>query len=146
VLEEVRQLGLPAKMILVSRIYGTDTSWMATIYQRIPNLNSLFYAFADHPYWYGHDLAAGTAAGPCARIGVLRKRMNEKGASEKPIFITEYGESTAGCGEECVSESVQAQHLSEMIEAAIIKHDLQGPCVGLDVVGEFVNEEPDRFY
>jgi hypothetical protein len=117
-LEEVHQLGLPAKMILDSRIYGTDTSWMDTLYQRIPNLNSLFYAFADHPYWYGHDPAEGTAAGPFGRIEVLRQRMNEQGAASKPIFITEYGESTANCGSECVSEEEQAEHLLAMIVAA----------------------------
>jgi len=118
-LEEVKRLGLPAEIVLPSRVYGTDTSWMDTLYQRIPNLNQLFYAFADHPYWYGHDPAAGTAAGPFGRISVLRKRMNEKGASSKPIFITEYGESTANCGSECVSEAVQAEHLSAMLNAAI---------------------------
>jgi hypothetical protein len=118
-LEEVSRLNLPAKMILDSRIYGTDTSWMDTLYARIPNLNSLFYAFADHPYWYGHDPATVSPAGPFGRIGVLRRRMNEKGADSKPIFITEYGESTSSCGSECVSESAQAQHLREMLEAAI---------------------------
>jgi hypothetical protein len=118
-LEAVKSLGLPAKIILPSRVYGTDTSWMDTLYARIPNLNELFYAFADHPYWYGHDPATVSAAGPLGRIGVLRQRMNEKGAASKPIFITEYGESTANCGSECVSEAVQAEHLQEMLEAAI---------------------------
>jgi hypothetical protein len=120
-LEEVERLGLPAKMVLVSRVYGSDTSWMDTIYDRIPNLNSLFYAFADHPYWYGHHPAAGTAAGPFERIETLRQRMNEQGADAKPIFITEYGESTAGCGGECVSEQEQADHLSAMIDAAVTR-------------------------
>jgi hypothetical protein len=120
-LEEVKRLGLPAKMILPSRVYGTDTAWMDTLYQRIPGLNNLFYAFADHPYWYGHDPATVSAAGPFGRIAVLRRRMNEQGASAKPIFLSEYGESTANCGSECVSEAVQAQHLQEMIEAAIIR-------------------------
>ena len=36
-------------------IYGTDASWMDTLYPTIPNLNELFYAFAEHPYWYGHE-------------------------------------------------------------------------------------------
>ena len=63
-LEAVAQLGVPVKVILPSYIYGTDTSWMDTLYQRIPNLNSLFYAFADHPYWYGHDPAQTGANGP----------------------------------------------------------------------------------
>jgi len=118
-LEEVKRLGLPAKIVLPSRVYGTDTSWMDTLYSAIPNLNELFYAFADHPYWYGHDPAQVSPAGPFGRISVLRRRMNERGAGEKPIFISEYGESTASCGSECVSESVQAQHLQEMVEAVV---------------------------
>ena len=116
-LEEIHRLNLPVKVILVSRVYGKDTSWMDTLYQRIPDLNSLFYAFADHPYWYGHDPAESSAAGPFDRIETLRRRMIQQGAGSKPIFITEYGESTAGCGEECVSEETQAQHLGEMISA-----------------------------
>ena len=120
-LEEVKRLGLPAKVILDSRVYGNDTSWMDTLYQRIPDLNSLFYAFADHPYWYGHDPAEVSPAGPFGRIEALRERMNEQGAAGKPIFITEYGESTANCGEECVDEETQAEHLAEMI-AAVVSH------------------------
>jgi hypothetical protein len=120
-LERIEALDLPVKVLLPSRVYGTDTSWMDTLYQRIPNLNGLFYAFADHPYWYGHDPAAGGAAGPLERIATLRQRMNELGADSKPIFITEYGESTANCGSECVSEAVQAEHLQAMI-AALVSH------------------------
>ncbi len=116
-LEEVHRLNLSVKVILDSRVYGKDTSWMDTLYQRIPDLNSLFYAFADHPYWYGHDPSESSAAGPFDRIETLRQRMIEQGAGSKPIFITEYGESTADCGEECVSEETQAQHLGEMISA-----------------------------
>jgi Big-like domain-containing protein len=118
-LEEVKRLGLQAKIVLPSRVYGTDTSWMDALYQRIPGLNSLFYAFADHPYWYGHDPAQVSPAGPFGRIAALRRRMNEQGASTKPIFISEYGESTASCGSECVTEAVQAEHLQEMLNAPI---------------------------
>jgi len=118
-LEEVKRLGLPAKMILDSRVYGNDTSWMDTLYARIPDLNSLFYAFADHPYWYGHDPAETSPAGPFDRIETLRQRMNAHGAEDKPILITEYGESTASCSEECVSEQGQAEHLAEMIDAIV---------------------------
>ena len=122
-LEEVRRLGLPAKIVLPSRVYGTDTAWIDTLYQRIPDLNSLVYAFADHPYWYAHDPAQISPAGPFGRIDVLRRRMNEKGAADKPIFITEYGESTASCGGECVSEAVQAGHLQAMLEAVTTRTD-----------------------
>ena len=118
-LEAVKQLGLPAKLILPSYVYGTDTHWIDTLYQRIPNLNGMFYAFADHPYWYGHDPAeTGDGNSPFERIDTLRAKMAEHGAGDKPIYLTEYGESTANCGEECVTESVQAEHIQQMIEAA----------------------------
>jgi len=122
-LEAIKSLGLPVKVILPTRVYGTDTSWMDTLYARIPNLNDYFYGFADHPYWYGHDPAEGTAAGPFGRVDVLRKRMNEKGASSKPIWITEYGQSTANCGSQCVSESVQKEHLQKFLNAAVSRTD-----------------------
>ena len=119
-LEAVKQLGLPAKLIVPSYIYGTDTHWIDTLYQRIPNLNELFYAFADHPYWYGHDPAeTGDGNSPFERIDTLRAKMAEHGAGDKPLFITEYGESTANCGEECVTEAVQAEHIQQMIDAAV---------------------------
>jgi hypothetical protein len=118
-LEAVHQLGLPAKLVLPSVIFGTDTSWMDTLYRRIPNLNSLFYGFADHPYWYGHDPAESGNDSPLERVAMLRKRMDEQGATSKPILITEYGESTANCGEECVSETVQAAHIQTMLSAVI---------------------------
>jgi Glycosyl hydrolase catalytic core len=118
-LEEISNLHLPVQVVLPNRVYGNDTSWMDTLYQKIPNLNAYFYAFADHPYWYGHDPAEGGPAGPFARLETMRRRMNELGANTKPIFITEYGESTASCGSECVSEAVQAQHLSEMLTAVL---------------------------
>ncbi len=119
-LEAVKQLGLPAKLILPSYIYGTDTHWIDTLYQRIPNLNELFYAFADHPYWYGHDPAeTGDGNSPFERIDTLRRKMAEHGAGDKPLFITEYGESTADCGEECVTESTQAAHIQQMIETTV---------------------------
>jgi hypothetical protein len=120
-LEAIKSQSLPVKVILVSRIYGTDTTWMDTLYSRIPNLNDYFYAFADHPYWYGRDPGTISAAGPFGRVDVLRKRMNEKGASAKPIWITEYGQSTASCGTECVSETVQAEHLQKFLNAAITR-------------------------
>jgi hypothetical protein len=122
-LEEIERLGLPVQVVLPSRVYGRDTSWIDTLYAQIPNLNALFDAFADHPYWYGHDPAEVDAAGPFGRIETLRRRMNELGASTKPIFITEYGESTADCGEECIDEATQATHLRQMLEAIVARPD-----------------------
>ncbi len=120
-LEAIKAQGLPVKVVLAQRIYGSDTSWMDTLYARIPNLNSLFYAFAEHPYWYAHDPAQVHAAGPFGRIDKVRQRMNEKGAADKPIFLTEYGESTALCATECVSEAVQAEHLQKMLNAVVAR-------------------------
>jgi hypothetical protein len=123
-LEAVKQQGLPGKIVLASYIYDEDTHWIDTLYQRIPNLNEFFYAFADHPYWYGHDPAeTGDGNSPFERIDTLRRKMAEHGAGLKPIFITEYGESTANCGEECVSEPVQTAHLQTMIDAAVSRDD-----------------------
>jgi hypothetical protein len=122
-LEAIKSLGLPVKVILPSRVYGSDTSWMDTLYARIPNLNDLFYGFADHPYWYGRDPGTVSAAGPFGRVSTLRKRMNEKGASAKPIWITEYGQSTATCSVECVSEATQAEHLQKFINTALTRSE-----------------------
>ncbi len=122
-LEEIQRLQLPVRVVLPSRVYGNDTDWIDGLYALIPNLNSYFYAFADHPYWYGHDPAEVDAAGPFGRIEKLRERMNAHGANTKPIFLTEYGESTASCGEECISEAVQAQHLKQMLDAIVSRPD-----------------------
>jgi hypothetical protein len=116
-LERVADLDLPVEIALPVNVHGADASWLETLYERIPNLNSLVSAFALHPYWYGHDPATVADGGPFGRIDTLRRRMDSRGADAKPIWITEYGESTANCGSECVSEAEQAAHLEDMIEA-----------------------------
>ncbi|HEY6730584.1 MAG TPA: glycosyl hydrolase [Solirubrobacterales bacterium] len=123
VLEEIKRLNLPVTVVLPSRVYGSNTSWMDTLYELIPNLNDLFDAFAEHPYWYGHEPSTPGAAGPFGRIETTRLRMNEHGANTKPIWITEYGESTADCGEECVGEDTQAKHLQQMLDAVVSRSD-----------------------
>jgi hypothetical protein len=118
-LERIRDLGLPVKVLLPAYLHGTNLTWVDSLYERIPNLNSLYDALAFHPYWYGHAPSTPGDGGPLERIETLRQRMNELGADSKPIYLTEYGESTASCGGECVSEAVQAEHLQEMIEAVV---------------------------
>jgi hypothetical protein len=119
-LEAVKALGLPAKLIVPTYTYGTNTSWTDTLYRVIPNLNSLFWAFAEHPYWYGHSPATtGNAASPFERIETQRRDMAAHGAGEKPLFITEYGESTAECGSECVDEAEQAEHIQALLDAVL---------------------------
>jgi Glycosyl hydrolase catalytic core len=120
-LEAIAHLDLPVKVVIPAYVYGDDTSWIDTLYERIPGLNSLFYAFALHPYWYGHDPAEPGPAGSFARIDALRGLMDAHGAESKPIYITEYGQSTAACGDECVSEAQQAADLAAMI-AAVASH------------------------
>jgi len=120
-LRAIEAFNLPVTVVLPSRVYGSNTSWMDSLYAYIPNLNELFDAFAEHPYWYGHSPAAPGSASPLGRIETTRERMDEHGAVEKPIWITEYGQSTAECGVECVSEQEQAQHLWEIL-TGIISH------------------------
>jgi hypothetical protein len=118
-LEAIKRAGLPGRIVLPSRVYGEETEWVEAYYQQIPGLNSLFDAFAEHPYDYGQGPASPGPAGPFLRIATLREKMNALGAGAKPILITEYGESTADCGEECVGEELQARHIREMIEAVV---------------------------
>ena len=118
-LERVKELDLPVKVLLPVWLHGANISWLDTLYERIPNLNSLYHGLAFHPYWYGHDPEAPGDSGPIERIVDLRARMNELGANAKPIYLTEYGESTANCGSECVTETEQAAHLAKMIDAIV---------------------------
>jgi hypothetical protein len=120
-LRAIEALELPVTVVLPSRAYTYETFWMDRLYARIPKLNELFDAFAEHPYWYGHDPATIGLASPLGRIEALRWWMDSHGAERKPIWITEYGQSTADCGEECVSEEAQTQHLQQML-AAIAAH------------------------
>jgi hypothetical protein len=144
-LEAVKQLGLPAKLIVPTFIYGNDTSWIDTLYKRIPNLNSLFYAFADHPYWYGHAPSqTGDGNSPFTRIESLRRKMAEHGAGDKPLYLTEYGESTASCGRECVSEAAQAQHLQEMLNAAVNRTEWKVEMLDFFQLHDWAVNSPDR--
>jgi hypothetical protein len=116
-LRAIAALELPVTVVLPARLHGSDTSWMEELYARIPNLDELFDAFALHPYWYGRSPAAKGPLGPIERIEALREEMDEHGAEGKTIWITEYGQSTALCGEECVTEEAQALHLRQMLDA-----------------------------
>jgi hypothetical protein len=116
-LRAVAALDLPVAVVLPARLHGSDTSWMDRLYARIPHLNELFDAFALHPYWYGRAPDAKGPLGPIERIEALRKEMDEHGAEAETIWITEYGQSTALCGAECVTEDAQALHLQQMLDA-----------------------------
>jgi hypothetical protein len=122
-LKAIASLHLPVEVVAAGYVYGDDTSWVDTLYQRIPDLNSLIHALALHPYWYGHDPAQSGPAGSFARIESLRAAMDSHGAESMPIYITEYGQSTAACGEECVSEQHQAADLRAMIDGVTSHRD-----------------------
>jgi hypothetical protein len=122
-LEAIDRLELPVDVVVAGHVYGDDAYWIDGLYESIPGLNSLFDAFALHPYWYGHAPDEAGPGGPFARIAALRELMDSHGASSKPIYITEYGQSTADCGEECVSEDHQAADLGAMIDAVASNPD-----------------------
>jgi len=143
-IEAVHELELPGKIVLASYIFDEDTHWIETLYQRIPNLNELVYGFADHPYWYGHDPADSGGNSPFERIDTLRREMAEHGASAKPIFLTEYGESTASCGEECVSEDLQAAHLEKMIVAAALHTEWRVEMLDIYQLHDWAANSADR--
>jgi hypothetical protein len=117
-LRALEALEPPVTVVLPSRVYDSDTAWVDRLYARIPDLNYLFDAFAPHPYWYGHSPTEEVPSDfPLGWIETLRQRMDEHGAGGKAIWITEYGQSTALCGEECVTEEAQALHLRQMLDA-----------------------------
>lgn len=116
-LEAIDDLQLPVEVVVAAQVYGDDTSWVDGLYEHIPDLSSLIDAFALHPYWYGHPPYEPGPASPFERIEALRAAIDSHGGGSIPIQITEYGQSTAGCGEECVSEEEQAADLAAMIDA-----------------------------
>ncbi|HEX6689149.1 MAG TPA: hypothetical protein VF085_10865 [Solirubrobacterales bacterium] len=116
-LEAIDDLELPVEVVVPAQVYGDDTSWVDGLYEHSPDLNSLVDAFALHPYWYGHPPYEPGPAGSFERIETLRETIDSHGGESIPIQITEYGQSTADCGEECVSEEDQAADLAAMIDA-----------------------------
>jgi hypothetical protein len=84
-LEAVKRLGLPAKLIIPTYTNGANTSWTDTLYRLIPTLNQLFWAFAEHPYWYGHSPTAepSNASNPLGRIESLR-RSSSRSTANRP--------------------------------------------------------------
>jgi|GEM_PF-3489543 len=130
-LEEIKRLSLPVRVVLPVYVYGHDDDWLEILAERIPDLPTLFDAFAFHPYWYGHHPATSGDESPFGRIEYLRERMDELGFAAKPIYLTEYGESTASCGEECVGESEQAAHLAAMIDAVVAHPEWKIPMLSI---------------
>jgi hypothetical protein len=122
-LEAIGALDLPVDVVVAAHVYGDDTSWVDGLYEHSPDLNSLVDAFALHPYWYGHPPDEPGPEGSFVRIEALREAIDSHGGGSIPIQITEYGQSTAACGEECVSEEHQAADLAAMIDAVTSNPD-----------------------
>jgi len=70
--------------------------------------------------------------------------MNEHGANTKAIWITEYGESTANCGEECVPEPTQATHLQQMLDAIVSRSDWGVKMISVFQLRDRGTESSDR--
>ncbi|HVQ59355.1 MAG TPA: hypothetical protein VMS60_10675 [Solirubrobacterales bacterium] len=130
-LEEIKRLNLPVKVVLPVYVYGHDDDWLEILAEEIPGLPTLFDAFAFHPYWYGHHPATTGDESPFGRIAYLRQRMDELGFAAKEIWLTEYGESTASCGGECVDETEQAAHLAAMIDAVVAHPEWKIPMISI---------------
>ncbi|HEX5609708.1 MAG TPA: hypothetical protein VFX45_06430 [Solirubrobacterales bacterium] len=130
-LEEIKRLNLPVRVVLPVYVYGHDDDWLEILAEQVPNLSSLFDAFAFHPYWYGHHPATAGDESPFGRIEYLRERMDELGFASKEIWLTEYGESTASCGGECVDETEQAAHLAAMIDAVVAHPEWKIPMLSI---------------
>ncbi|HEY3434009.1 MAG TPA: hypothetical protein VGK41_00010, partial [Solirubrobacterales bacterium] len=124
--------------------YTYETSWMDRLYTRIPDLNELFDAFAEHPYWYGQEPAATGLASPLGRIETLRRWMDSHGAERKSIWITEYGQSTADCGAECVPEETQALHLQQMLDAIVANPEWRVKMLSFFQLRDRGTASPDR--
>jgi hypothetical protein len=123
-LEAVDRSDLPARLVLpVGGIYLGEPGWLDTLYERIPALNELVYGFALHPYRVGEHPAASIHGASLQQIAQLRRALNQHGAADKPILITEYGQSTAACGGDCVSEDEQAEHLAALVDGVSARPD-----------------------
>lgn len=143
-LEEIQRLNLPVTVVLPAYAYGEDLHWIEGVAAKVPNLGDLFDAIAFHPYWYGHDPSTPGDESPFERIETMRRWMNETGWNTKPMWITEYGQSTASCGEECVGEQAQAEHLAEMLQAIVSRPDWGIKMISVFQLRDRGTGDPDR--
>lgn len=120
-LEAVDQMELPARLVLPVGIHLGEPGWLDTLYERIPELNELVHGFALHPYRVGEHPAARIPGASLEQIAQLRQGMDAHGADGKPILITEYGQSTADCGDGCVTEEEQADHLAALVDLVSVR-------------------------
>ncbi len=88
--------------------------WINAMYAAVPDLNDYFDAVAIHPYGTSPDYytPSGDTRWEVRRLEQIRARFVAHGASDKHLWITELGWSTApGCSS-CQSETQQAAYLT----------------------------------
>ena len=96
---------------------GEDRNWIAAMYRAVPDLGQFIDGVAVHPY--GGDPRvytpqADTASEP-GRIAQIHQQFADRGDGDRPFWVTEIGWSTCRGGDECVSETEQAQYLKSFL-------------------------------
>jgi hypothetical protein len=143
-LEAVDRMELRARLVLPVSIYLGEPGWLDTLYKRIPELNELVHGYALHPYRVGEHPAARIPGGSLEQIAELRQGMDAHGAAGKPILITEYGQSTAACGDECVTEEQQADHLAALVDLVSVRPEWKVELVTIYQLRDRGTNSPDR--
>jgi hypothetical protein len=143
-LEAVDRMELPARLVLPVNIHLGEPDWLDTVYERIPELNELVYGFALHPYRVGEHPAAQIRGGSLEQIARLRQAVDAYGAAGKPILITEYGQSTAACGDDCVTEEQQADHLAAFVDLVSVRPEWKVELISIYQLRDRGTNSPDR--
>jgi hypothetical protein len=92
---------------------GPEVPWLDALYAAAPGLNASFDGVAVHPYTF---LPPEATRGQSIRyrfdrIGTIVKQLDARGASDKPIWITELGWSTCARRPDCTDERSQARRI-----------------------------------
>jgi polysaccharide biosynthesis protein PslG len=143
-LEGMNRMELPARLVLPVGVYLGEPGWLDTLYDRIPDLNELIYGFALHPYGVGEHPAARVPGGSLGQIAELRRAMDRHGAAEKPILVTEYGQSTSACGDGCVSEDEQAEHVGALVDGVAARPEWKVELIVIYQLRDRGTDSPDR--
>jgi hypothetical protein len=110
-----------AKFLLEADLTSTNDfssyhEWIDAMYAAVPDLNNYFDAVAIHPYGTGPDdyTPHGDTRWEVRRLEQIRAKFVGHGATDKHLWITELGWSTAPGCRTCQSESQQAAYLTRL--------------------------------
>jgi hypothetical protein len=94
---------------------GNEHSWLDALYDAAPNLNDGFDGVAVHPYSFLPPTATDRLdiRYRFDRVGAISDQLDEHGARDKPIWITELGWSTCSRRPDCVDEGAQARNIRD---------------------------------